>query len=218
MKETLKHRTLSGALLEDLRQAILSGVYRPGTQLRQDMLAATYNVSRIPIREVLFQLEAEGLVRIVPQKGAVVAPLSLSEIDDVFDLRALLEPRLLAASAPQLQEADFAALDALQARFVAATGAGDTSQYGTLNAALHQALYVHAAMPRTAQIVAALLQTSDRYTRLQLSTPEAMARAVREHAELIALCRQGQVEAAVSALKRHVDQVREDLLAVLELG
>ncbi len=86
----------------------------------------------------------------------------------------------------------FAALDALQARFVAATGAGDTSQYGTLNAALHQALYVHAAMPRTAQIVAALLQTSDRYTRLQLSTPEAMARAVREHAELIALCRRAR--------------------------
>ncbi|MFP5076915.1 GntR family transcriptional regulator [Rhizobium sp. YIM 134829] len=218
MRDALKHRTLSGALLDDLRQAILSGVYSPGTQLRQDMLAATYNVSRIPIREVLFQLEAEGLVRIVPQKGAVVAPLSLSEIHDVFDLRAILEPRLLAASAPHLAAEDFDRLDALQAQFVAATSAGDKTQYGTLNAALHQAFYRHADLPRTTQTVASLLQISDRYTRLQLSTPEAMARAVSEHAALIALCREGRFDAAAAALKDHVEQVRADLLAVLELG
>ncbi len=60
---------------------------RPASQLRQDALADTYGVSRIPVREALFQLEAEGLVRIVPHKGAIVSELSLDEINDVFDLR-----------------------------------------------------------------------------------------------------------------------------------
>ncbi len=104
MASTLKHRTLSGALLEEIRQAILSGRYPAGSQLRQDALAETYGVSRIPIREALFQLEAEGLVRIVPQKGAIVSELSQAEIDDVFELRALLEPRLYRRSAPSCRK------------------------------------------------------------------------------------------------------------------
>src|SRR5687768_12544890 len=102
MNPLLKHRTLSAAILDQLRKAILDGTYPAGAQLRQDALAETFGVSRIPIREALFQLDAEGLVRIVPQKGAVVSELSVDEIDDVFALRRLLEPRLLAASIPLL--------------------------------------------------------------------------------------------------------------------
>ena len=79
-----------------------TGPIRPAAQLRQDALGEAYGVSRIPVREALFQLEAEGLVRIVPQKGAIVSELSLDEINDVFDLRGILEPRLLAQSAPAL--------------------------------------------------------------------------------------------------------------------
>ena len=99
---SLQHRTLSGALLEEIRQGILTGRYPAGTQLRQDALAETFSVSRIPIREALFQLEAEGFVKIVPQKGAVVSNISRNEIKDIFELRILLEPRLLLASAPML--------------------------------------------------------------------------------------------------------------------
>ena len=107
MKEPLKHRTLSAAIVDQLRQAILDGTYPAGSQLRQDALGEAYGVSRIPVREALFQLEAEGLVRIVPQKGAIVSELSLDEINDVFDLRRILEPRLLAQSAPRFTADDF---------------------------------------------------------------------------------------------------------------
>ena len=69
MKGPLKHRTLSAAIVDQLRQSILDGTYPAGSQLRQDALGEAYGVSRIPVREALFQLEAEGLVRIVPQKG-----------------------------------------------------------------------------------------------------------------------------------------------------
>ena len=177
MASTLKHRTLSGALMEEIRQAILSGRYPAGSQLRQDALAETYGVSRIPIREVLFQLEAEGLVRIVPQKGAIVSELSQAEIDDVFELRALLEPRLFRRSAPLLSPDDLDRLDEIQARYVRAIAARETERYGQLNAELHIAFYQRADMPRSRQIVASLLQTSDRYTRVQLSSVDAMNRA-----------------------------------------
>lgn len=175
-------------------------------------MAETYGVSRIPVREVLFQLEAEGLVRIVPQKGAIVSELSLAEINDVFELRALLEPRLFRKSAPLLDGDDFARVEEVQNRFLKATAAGEIDSYGQLNAELHLALYRRAEMPRTQQIVASLLQTSDRYTRVQLSSVAAMTRAMEEHAELIRLCRAGVFEEAAGFLVFHLKAVHEDLL------
>nr|WP_110754570.1 GntR family transcriptional regulator [Phyllobacterium leguminum] len=217
MRPSLKHRTLSGALLDEIRQGILSGRYAAGTQLRQEALAEAFGVSRIPIREALFQLEAEGLVKILPQKGVVVSELSRTEIDDVFELRILLEPRLLASSAPKLTNEDFDRLEERHADYIRAIAANAVDHYGRLNAELHQALYTHADMPRTQQIVASLLQTSDRYTRIQLSNPAAMQRAMEEHAELIHLCRSGRFDRAARFLAEHVAAVRDDLLNVLNI-
>ncbi|WP_250152271.1 GntR family transcriptional regulator [Ancylobacter radicis] len=214
----IKHRTLSAAILDQLRRAILDGTYPAGAQLRQDALAATFKVSRIPIREALFQLDAEGLVRIVPQKGAIVAELSADEINDVFGLRCLLEPRLLARSIPALSDEDMAALDGLQVQMVAATEACDLSRWGQLNAEFHMALYGRAGQPRSLSVVQSLLQTSDRYTRVQLSGTAGMQRAVEEHAELMALSRRGAVEPACIFLEAHIRSVHEDLLRVLERG
>ncbi|TYO67290.1 GntR family transcriptional regulator [Bradyrhizobium hipponense] len=215
MKQPLKHRTLSAAIVDQLRQAILDGTYPAGSQLRQDALGDAYGVSRIPVREALFQLEAEGLVRIVPQKGAIVSELSLDEINDVFDLRRILEPRLLAQSAPRFREEDFEGLDDIHKHFEKAIKARNVSDWGQLNADFHMALYVHAPQPRTRAIVLSLLQTSDRYTRLQLSNTKAMGIAEKEHANLIALCRAQKVEEACRFLERHIEAVRKDLLQVL---
>jgi DNA-binding GntR family transcriptional regulator len=215
MAVKLKHKTLSGALMDEIRQAILSGRYAAGTQLRQDALAEAYGVSRIPVREVLFQLEAEGLVKILPQRGAVVSGLSRAEIDDVFALRQLLEPRLLAASAPLLQDADLLALDEKQAEYVRAITLGQVHDYGRLNADLHMAMYHRADMPRSQQIVASLLQTSDRYTRMQLSSDAAMEKAMAEHGELIRLLRGKQFDRAGALLGEHIGSVRADLMKVV---
>jgi DNA-binding GntR family transcriptional regulator len=216
MTAVLKHRTLSAAIVDQLRQAILKGAHPAGSQLRQDTLAETYGVSRIPVREALFQLESEGLVRIVPHKGAIVAELSLNEVNDVFDLRAMLEPRLLAQSAPHFEEADFHELEAVHARFVAAIADNDVTQWGQLNADFHMMLYARAPLPRTHAIVNSLLQISDRYTRMQLSTTEYMGRAEREHGELIALCRSKKASEAGALLARHIETGRTDLLRVLK--
>lgn len=215
MPAALTHRTLSAAIADRLRAAILGGERAAGEQLRQDALAAAFGVSRIPVREALFQLEAEGLVRIVPHKGAIVTGLSMAEIDDVFDLRVMLEPRLLADAIPRMAQSDFVRLDGAQRAFEAMARSGETAGSGPLNAAFHMALYAAARLPKTASIVAGLLQTSERYTRLQLSSPRALAKAGREHRGLLAACRAGDAGAAGNLLAAHIEGVRADLAAVL---
>lgn len=216
MRKDIQHRTLAGAITEQLRQEILSNVHPAGTQLRQDALASAYGVSRIPVREALIQLEAEGLLTLVPHKGAVVTHLSRDEVNDVFDLRILLETRLFKDSIPRLDSTDFDQLEALQARFAEAIRAQDLQQWGTLNTQLHTLLYSRAELPQTASLVASLLQKSDRYTRVQLSSPKATRRAEKEHAELIALARTGQSEAACTLLAQHIETVRCDLIELLK--
>jgi DNA-binding GntR family transcriptional regulator len=215
MRSALKHRTLSAAIVEQLRQAILDGTYAAGLQLRQDFLAEQYGVSRIPVREALFQLEAEGLVRIVPHKGAVVSGLSLEEIHDVFDLRIMLEPRLLARSAPRLTNEDFRLIEQAHEAFAQAIAARDTSQFGVLNADFHMALYARADLPRTEVIVAGLLQVSERYTQFQLVGMAAMRRAETDHAHLRDLCRAGDFAAACDFLRHHIEAVRVDLVRMV---
>ncbi len=216
MKPRLTHRTLSSAIVEQVRKAILSGQYAAGSPLRQDALAADFGVSRIPVREALFQLEAEGLLRMEPHKGAVVAGFALDEIDDVFDLRALLEPRLLRASLPHLTPADFAEVHSFDAAFADAIQRQDVARWGELNAQLHLSLYRHAGLPRTLAVVGGLLQSSDRYTRVQMNRSTALARAQREHRKLITLCRSGQGDEACAYLVAHIEAVRRDLRRLLK--
>jgi DNA-binding GntR family transcriptional regulator len=215
MQTTFKHRTLASAVADQLREQILSNAHRAGAQLRQDALAASFGVSRIPVREALIQLEAEGLVQMVPHKGAVVTQLSPDEVNDIFDLRVILEIRLFRDSIPRLDESDFQAIDRLQAQFAAAIRKRDLSKWGVLNQELHAALYVRATLPQTASVVTALLQKSDRYTRVQLSSDTARRRAEREHALLIDLARAARVDEACECLRSHIETVRSDLLRML---
>lgn len=215
MNDNIKHRTLAAAITAQLRQEILSNTHPAGAQLRQDALATAYGVSRIPVREALIQLEAEGLVQLVPHKGAVVTRLSRDEVNDVFDLRILLEARLFKDSIPKLTAQDFDHLKGIQDRFADAIRAKDLQQWGTLNTQLHTALYARAELPQTAAMVASLLQKSDRYTRVQLSSKNATQRAEEEHDALIALAKRGEVQAACALLAQHIETVRQDLLALL---
>ena len=216
MKAGLPHRTLSAAIAAQLRQAILAGDFAAGAQLRQDALATQFGVSRIPLREALFQLEAEGLIHIEAHKGAVVLGFARDEIDDVFELRVLLEPRLLERSLARMTAADYEAVTKLDAAFEIAVKQKDIARWGQLNAQLHMSLYRHAELPRTLAVVAALLQSSDRYTRLQLNRDAALVRAQREHRKLIALCRAGDSAAACEFLVSHIEAVRKDLRRLLK--
>ncbi|SAK93308.1 GntR family transcriptional regulator [Caballeronia hypogeia] len=204
--------TVAERAADELRRKIMSGDLPEGFQLRQDALAAEFGISRIPVREALVQLEGEGLVRIVPHKGAVVSELSIDEISELFMLRGLLEPLLLKKSAPKLTQADFAELDAILGEYKQELHAQHPNRWGELNTRLHDVLMSRADQPRTMAIVTSLLQQTDRYTRLQLSlSAQSCQRAEEEHGELVRLCSIGDVRGAASLLKRHIEHACKEL-------
>ncbi|MHA6844854.1 GntR family transcriptional regulator [Ralstonia syzygii] len=212
----LRTTTVAEAAADELRRRILSGELPEGTPLKQDALATEFGISRIPIREALVQLDGEGLVRIVPHKGAIVSELSTAEITELFELRALLEPLLLKKSAPKLTATDYAELDQILAEYSDELHAKQPGRYGELNARLHDVLLSKAAQPKTLAIIHSLLAQTDRYTRLQLSlSTENARRAEEEHGQLVTLCREGNVRLAAALLKRHIDQACEDLKAFI---
>ncbi len=215
-QKSLQHRTISSAVAEDLRRRIVDGEFKAGFQLRQDALAAEFGVSRIPVREALMQLEAEGLVKILPHRGAIVSELSIEEVQELFELRALLEPRLLAASAQHLTQADYEKLRQILQEYSSELHANHVRRWGELNTEFHMLLYRHAGQPRALSIVANLLQECDRHTRLQLSLTDGMKRAEAEHAELLRLCAAGEIAAACALLKTHIDDVGRSLRQYLE--
>ena len=211
VQKSLQHRTISSAVSDALRRRILDGGFKAGYQLRQDALAEEFGVSRIPIRESLMQLEAEGLVRILPHRGAVVSELSVGEIEELFELRLLLEPRLLRLSAPHLTEADFSKLSTLLDDYEGDASPQRMSRWGERNTELHMLMYCHAERPRSLALVGNLLQECDRHTRLQLSLSGSLERARREHAELVSLCADGKIVKACGLLQAHIEHAGRSL-------
>lgn len=208
----LRTTTIAEAAADELRRRILAGELPEGTPLKQDALAQEFGVSRIPIREALVQLDGEGLVRIVPHKGAIVSELSTAEITELFELRSLLEPLLLKKSVPKLTTSDFEKLDQILAEYSDELHAKHPGRYGELNTQLHDVLLSRAEQPKTRAIVNSLLVQTDRYTRLQLSlSADNSKRAEDEHGRIVQFCHEGNARAAAALLKRHIDQAGEDL-------
>jgi DNA-binding GntR family transcriptional regulator len=207
--------TRATAAAKELRRRILEGEYPGGMQLRQAALARELGISRIPFREALIQLEAEGLVQLEAHKGAVVAAISADDVEELFEVRALLEPYLLERSAPLLTEADFAELNAILEEYSEELRRSHVGRWGELNTLLHSLLYRHAGRPRTLAIVDQLLQSTDRFTRMQLYYTDGRARAEREHAKIVRLCAAGKYAKAARALHDHIENAGKKLARLL---
>jgi DNA-binding GntR family transcriptional regulator len=201
MNRPIERRTIAAEAAEMLRQRILAGELRAGQPIRQEQIAQEMGVSRIPLREALKQLEAEGFVTIAPHKGAVVATLSAAEAEELFALRLQLEAWLLRDAIPRMREADFAHLDAI----IDESRAPDTlARWGELNWQFHEALYRPAGRPVSLRFLKRIHDNLDRYLRLQIAITRDWDRAYRDHQDLVALSRERNVEAALALLEDHI--------------
>jgi DNA-binding GntR family transcriptional regulator len=214
--KSLKHKTMSEAAAEEIRKRILGGVYPPGMRLRQDFLAAEFEMSRIPIREALVFLENEGILTIQAHRGAVVVELSIDEIEELFNIRILLEPFLFRRSVPSLTAQDFAKLERNLAKYSESMDRIDVNAWNDLNTEFHMTLYTHARSPRVTATVNNLLAECDRHTRIQLSNITAdRNRAVDEHRHLLQLCREGKFDEGAELMENHIDHIRIVLVELL---
>ena len=212
MNRPIARRTVAAEAAEILRQRILTGDLKSGQPIRQEQIAQELGVSRIPLREALKQLEAEGFVTIEPHKGAVVSTLSLAEVEELFELRIHLESWLLRDAIPRMREGDFAQLDAIidESRVP-----NNLAHWGDVNWRLHEAMYRPAGKPISIRFLKRIHDNLDRYLRLQIALTQDWDRAHGDHQQLIELCRAGDVEKAVAVLERHIRHTARALAAAL---
>ncbi|TXN00408.1 GntR family transcriptional regulator [Methylobacterium sp. WL64] len=200
----------SAMVREGLRRAILAGDYASGGQLRQDELAERFGTSRIPVREALRQLEAEGLVTIEVNKGATVTALSLSEVLELLDIRIALECRALQLAIPNMIDADFEAAETILQDYARS---GDPTQWGESNWAFHSVLYAPCGREKLLGMIEANYGQVGRFTRLNVSRAAGKERPLREHWELLNHCRSGAVAKATVLLEEHITYSQKALVA-----
>jgi DNA-binding GntR family transcriptional regulator len=200
-------------VLDELRTAILDGRMAAGETVRQEDVAARLGVSRMPVREAIKRLEAEGLVEVLPSRRVRVAALSRDEIEDIYDMRAVLEPLAIRLAVPKLTRAQLR--DAAHA-LEAADDEEDADTFGVRNAAFHLALMNPCERPRLLNGIASLLDLSDRYQRAALRDPEHNARVRAEHAALLEAARAGDADRAAQLTEAHVRQAGARLLGLFD--
>lgn len=201
----IPRQSLGAAVVERLREKILSGELREGEQLRQDAIAAEFQISRIPVREALSHLAAEGLVTLVANRGAVVSALSPEEIMELFETRAVLECYMLRCAIPRMRPEDIQrAEDILRHYEESLERDSEVESWGRLNWSFHSALYAPANRPKMLSFIKNLNINCDRYTRLHLVVTRDQHRAGPAHRELLEVSKTKEPELAAAALWKHI--------------
>jgi DNA-binding GntR family transcriptional regulator len=196
-----------------LRKAIIKGDLAEGENLRQDQIAQMFNTSRIPVREALSRLEQHGLITTERYKGAVVAGLSIEEIDEIFEFRALVEAEVMRLAVPNLDQERLAAARRYREEFVQET---DSARWGEINRSFHYTLYAASRRPYYLQIVGTSLDRIDRYLRAQLSLTNGVMRADREHLAILEACLNGDAALASRLTRDHVLDAGRSLAVFLK--
>jgi len=203
----LDKTTISIQVAQELRRRILAGHYPQGVKLQQEQIAAELGVSRSPVREALGQLEAEGLVVLTPQKGAQVSPISRAEIAELFELRLLVEPHLIALAIPEMTEADLNRATSI----ISEMGDIRLDGWSDANWRLHEVLYAPAGRPGMLKLLRRTHETIGRYIRMQVMATNGRADAHREHQLILDACRKRDVSKAVALLRKHIEDAGQML-------
>lgn len=209
-------RTMSGQITARIREKILTGVYPPGSALLQDVIAAEFGVSKIPVREALVQLRAEGLVDVFAHRGFQVRPLSSTEVDEVFRLRLQIEPLAVAEGCRRAEDQDRDGTRLAFGNLNDALAAGELYESGDLNRAFHIALIVPRLQPIAAEILSRLHTLSQRYVRMHLLPPGRVGRATQEHTGLFEAWVGGKVDEVKRLTSVHIEKTRDDLAQLLQ--
>jgi DNA-binding GntR family transcriptional regulator len=194
-------RTTSDVIADALRSAILQGRLQSGQSLKQDEIANEFHVSKIPVREALVQLQAEGLVNLKPSRGATVSKLTLADVEEIYTIRLALEPIALGRAIPHYTHAHFARFEGVLERI---DYEEDMTMWAELNWEFHSAMYEPAKMPRLTQTIQSLHHNVARYLLNNYLDRDYLAESQRQHREIVEYCLRGDVEGAIASLKRHL--------------
>ncbi|MGF1445984.1 MAG: GntR family transcriptional regulator [Pikeienuella sp.] len=214
--QRIARRPLAQELAERLRTQIVDGTLAPGTKLSEQALCDRFGVSRTPLREALNMLAAEGLVLQRPGRGAVVSPLTLTELEETFPVIGALEALAGELAAARATAAEIDQSAQLQERLADQHRSGDLAGYAQTNAEIHALLRQAAGNATLALSIAGLDVKLRRARRLANLAPQRWAEAVEEHAQIHAALAARDGARLSGLLRRHLANKAAALLRQFE--
>lgn len=196
---------------EAVRERIISNRLKPGERIDQDKLATELGISRIPLRQGLGRLIAEGLVRDNPHHRWVVTELEKGDVRDIYSGREVLEALLAAEATVNATEDDFAAMRAVLDRQALVLSQGSTEGFHQADFAFHDVLYQAARMPKTYAALNGLFTMSERYIRLYQSDVGRAAISLQDHREIFNAVTERDSEKVAQLIRGHISRGRAHL-------
>lgn len=196
------------AVTDTLREMILAGTMGIGVQLKQEALAKRFGVSRIPVREALKRLQAEGLIEHTPHQGSIVASRSIPELLEILDIRIGLETRALKLAIPHMKSADYNRAQEIMTRY---DNSDSPLEWSELNLQFHLCLYRPCGLPKLLQMIEDIVRGIGMHLRVQQSYKVGRKSPQAEHRELLKACVDKNIELSIQLLEVHIEHTQQAL-------
>ncbi|CAN1488398.1 GntR Transcriptional regulators [Rhabdaerophilaceae bacterium] len=204
VSEGISRRYLHDEVAERLRALIISGELEPRARVNELDLAERFGISRTPLREAIKILAAEGLFELLPNRGARVAAIEDTEIDEMLEVIAGLEANAAKLAVKRISEGTIDALDALHQAMLDAWRRGNEADYFVQNRLIHEAMMAASGNATLASLYAGVSSRVQRFRYTAHKTPEQWARAVGEHEDMMRLLRARDGEALSRLMEEHI--------------
>lgn len=196
---------LRDVVFNTLREAILRGELKPGERLMEIQLANKLGVSRTPIREAIRKLELEGLVLMIPRKGAEVAQITEKSLRDVLEVRRALENLAVQLACLRMSPQTLAGLKAAARAFEEILGGEDVTAVAEADVAFHDVIYMATDNQRLISLLNNLREQMYRYRVEYLKKKECHKQLLWEHQEIIRAIEAGEIDVATKITEQHID-------------
>ena len=207
---------LRDVVFKTLRQALLKGELEPGERLMEIQLAERLGVSRTPIREAIRKLELEGLVLMIPRKGAEVAKISENNLRDVLEVRRSLEELAIDLACQRITEEELAQLNKAEVDFKAAIENGDAMQIAQTDENFHEIIYNSTKNQKLVQILNNLREQMYRYRLEYIKDADKRQILMVEHEHILKALTLRHIQEAKMAVREHIDNQEITILKNLK--
>ncbi len=204
-KSNEKHLTLREIILENIRDAIISGSMKAGSRVSEPELAERFGISRTPIREAFRQLESEGYLTVIPRKGAVVSSFSQKEVGEFYAIKSILEGYAARRACSNLTDKEIDRLEQINERLEEMAAQDNVKQFFRIHNDFHELFIKAADNDKLREMINGLVSRFQRLRLMSLSVPGRMSLSVQEHRKIIEAFRKGDCEAAESLVRMNAE-------------
>jgi len=206
MKKAIeKHLTLREKILETIRDAIATGVLKPGEKVAEPELAERFGISRTPIREAFRQLESEGYLTVIPRKGAVVVSFSSKEIEEFYAIKSILEGYAASCACRHLSDKEIDRLAAINDKLAKLAEEGDIKHFFKIHDDFHDLFRKAADNAKLDEMISSLVSKFQLLRYASLSKPGRMKVSVLEHAKIIEAFRARNAALAEQLVRKNAE-------------